>query len=725
MIDPTTGKEVPIKCIHPNCKKFDRCMLKIRLSGCEHYQPVCQCGGIDISQIEKEGNNLDIKLNWLRLKHFKGIRDFILYANGKNTFVYGENGTGKTTQFDAFIWLLFNKDSTDRSAFKVKPQDEHGNDVHNLQTEVEAELLIDGKPLKLRKMLEEKWTQRRGSANKELTGNTISYWWDDVPVKESEYKQRISELVDEGIFRMITNPMYFNTKVSWQDRRKILLQICGDMSDGEVIASDKKLAKLAEILSGKSIEDYKKILAERIKRLEKEKADIPPRIDELMLSLPSQQPDYSAVEAELQQYKDILAGIEKELMDASNIAAEYRKKQQERFILESRIKGVKDRIDAEANAGYKKLTMEKQQLLNEKYGLEQDIARHKAYIEQNNRMIEQNAKTRERLIEEWENLIAELNQARALEFAEPDSNNFICPMCGQYLPDEAKEKKLAEMTENFEKNKASQIQQIEQKIANNKLQGKAIQAERERLSEYIKTSENKIAEAEKRIEEIDIRLSIIGQELAAERIEPDYNADAEYVSLQQQLATLKAELEKPVEDTTSALLLRKREIQEKIDACNKILHNRIIAENTRKRIEELKAEERKIAEQLTELEGHKYLLEQFVITKVNLLEDKINSRFKYVKFKLFEQQLNGGIAECCQALVNTNGMYVPFDDANHAGKVNAGIDCINALCEYYGVRAPIWVDFRESVSQLIPTDSQVINLVKSESDKALRVEVEG
>lgn len=667
---------------------------------------------------------MDIRLNWLKLKHFKGIRDFTLQANGKNIFIYGDNAVGKTTLFDSFLWLLFNKDSTDRSAFKVKPQDEYGNDIHNLQTEVEAELLVDDKPLKLRKMLEEKWTQKRGSAYKELTGNTISYWWDDVPVKESEYKQRISELVDEGIFRMITNPMYFNTKLSWQDRRKILLQICGDMSDDEVIASDKKLAKLVEILSGRSIEDYKKILAERIKRLEKEKADIPPRIDELILSLPQVQPDYSAVEAELQQCKNALAGIEKELADASNAATEYRKKQQELYSLKGKLESVKDRIDAEANAGFKKLTMEKQQLLNEKYGLNQDIARHKAYIVQNNRMIEQNAKTRERLIEEWKELSAELKQAQALEFAEPDSDSFTCPMCGQSLPEEAKEQKLAEMAANFEKNNALRIQQLKQKLETNILQGNAVKDDTGRLTEMSKLSEAKVTEAEQRLAEIDARLSAIEQELAADRQVPDYDSDAEYASLQQQIVALQAELDKPVEDTTSGLLQRKWETQKKIDAYNSILNNRTVAENTRKRIDELKAEERRLAEQLTELEGHKYLIEQFTVTKVNLLEDKINSRFKHVRFKLFEQQINGGIAECCQALVNTNGVYVPFDDANHAGKVNAGIDCINALCDYYGVTAPIFVDFRESVSRLIPTDSQVINLVKSEMDKVLRVEVE-
>ena len=654
---------------------------------------------------------MDIRLNWLKLKHFKGIRDFTLQANGENIFIYGDNAAGKTTLFDSFLWLLFNKDSSDRSAFKVKPQDEKGNDIHNLQTEVEAELLVDGKPLKLRKMLEEKWTQKRGSANKELTGNTISYWWDDVPVKESEYKQRISEIVNEDIFRIITNPMYFNAKLPWQDRRKILLQICGDMSDDEVIASDSKLAKLAEILSGKSIEDYKKILAERIKRLEKEKADIPPRIDELMLSLPQTQPDYTTVEAELQQYKDMLADIEKELADASNAATAFRKKQQELLFLKNKLDGVMARIDAEANAERYKLTFEKTFIIRDRYQLESEKSANSNIIEENKKISAILLSEINQLREEWKNITTQ-------QFIVPEEWNFICPACGQQLPEEAREAKIVEMKTKFEANKKVEIEK-------NVAKGKSKKADFERIQTESESLAQKNGEIEIRLMEINRRIAEIDAILSQEDVTSDYDSDTEYASLQQQIASLQTEIEKPVEDSTSALLHRKREVQDRIDACNRILNNKTVAENTRKRIEELKAEERRLAEQLTDLAGHRYLLEQFVVTKVNLLEDKINSRFKHIKFKLFEQQINGGVAECCHALVNTNGVYVPFDDANHAGKVNAGIDCINALCEYYSVTAPIFVDFRESVSRLIPTGSQVINLVKSEMDKTLRVVVEG
>lgn len=667
---------------------------------------------------------MNIRLNSLHLKHFKGIKDFTLKIDGKNASVYADNGVGKTTLADSFLWLLFGKDSTDRTAFKIKPQDANGNDIHHLQTEVEAELSIDGKLLKLRKMLEEKWTKKRGSAEAELTGNTISYWWDDVPVKESEFKLRISELINEGIFRMITNPMYFNTRLSWQDRRKILLEMCGDLSDEQVIASDEKLSRLTEILQGKTIEEYKKILNERIKRLEKERADIPPRIDELTLSLPQGNTDYSAAEAELRQYKDELEGIELGLTDASKAAAEFSKKQQELYKLKNNLIDIKARIDADVGADRKKLIDEKAALTSHKYLLESNINTLTAEIQRNQALINKNRELRERLLSEWKLLTSERAIVFAEEFTEPTEDNFVCPMCGQKLPEDAKEDKLNELRASFQVNKDARILEIDENLKHNKANGLSVKYAIELAEANIKQHQEKIATLQTQLNETITRLNEIEAEIEKPVAKPDYNSNPEYAALQQQIEALEVELSQPIEDKTSALLQRKREVQVKIDECNRILNSRTVAENTRKRIEELKAEERQLAQQITELEGHKYLIEQFTVAKVNLLEDKINSRFKYVKFKLFETQLNGGIAETCQALVNTNGVYVPFDDANHAGKINAGLDIINSLCSHYDVTAPIFIDFRESVSRIIETNSQIINLIKSEPDKVLRVVLE-
>jgi hypothetical protein len=231
----------------------------------------------------------------------------------------------------------------------------------------------------------------------------------------------------------------------------------------------------------------------------------------------------------------------------------------------------------------------------------------------------------------------------------------------------------------------------------------------------------KLAYAETKLNEVENRLADIEIVLSEDVLTPDYaSSDEEYASLQKQIEDMQAELDKPVEDTTAVLLQNKREVQEKIDACNKTLNSKATAESTRKRIEELKADEKRVAGLITELEGHKYLLEQFVVTKVNLLESNINSRFKYVRFKMFDVQVNGGINECCETVFDG----VPYSDLNNAARINIGLDIINTLSEHYNFSAPTFVDNRECVTRLIDVDAQVISLVVSEPDKKLRTELE-
>ena len=124
-----------------------------------------------------------------------------------------------------------------------------------------------------------------------------------------------------------------------------------------------------------------------------------------------------------------------------------------------------------------------------------------------------------------------------------------------------------------------------------------------------------------------------------------------------------------------------------------------------------------MAQEIANIEKTQYTIENFIKLKVDTIENRINEKFSLVKFKLFEDQINGGQVETCEALVNG----VPFSSLNTASKINAGIDIINTLCEFYNVSAPIFIDNRESVVKLLDSNSQIINLIVSESDKKLRI----
>jgi hypothetical protein len=191
------------------------------------------------------------------------------------------------------------------------------------------------------------------------------------------------------------------------------------------------------------------------------------------------------------------------------------------------------------------------------------------------------------------------------------------------------------------------------------------------------------------------------------------------IAEKQKIETEIRELKEASEQSIQSIYGEVAELKMKRDQLQGELGKFIVADQSQKRIDELKAQERVLGAEFEKLEGELYLTEEFIRTKVNLLEERINSKFKYVTFQLFDQQINGGLTETCQTLFNG----VPYDKGlNNAARINSGLDIINTLSEHYGFSAPIFVDNAEAVTKLIDTKSQVISLVVSEMDKALRVE---
>ena len=157
-----------------------------------------------------------------------------------------------------------------------------------------------------------------------------------------------------------------------------------------------------------------------------------------------------------------------------------------------------------------------------------------------------------------------------------------------------------------------------------------------------------------------------------------------------------------------------------LEVCKEDINNFLkeIQEKTKQRIEELQASEEDISNKIQELEGQQYALEEFTKTKVELLENAINSKFELVKFRLFDTQINGGLIECCDTLVNG----VPYADVNNAHKILAGLDIINTLIKFYNTSAPIFIDNRESINEIYNINTQIINLIVT-TDSTLRIEV--
>ncbi|MBO8169992.1 MAG: AAA family ATPase [Thermoanaerobacteraceae bacterium] len=650
-----------------------------------------------------------VKLLKLTLKNFKGIHHFVLDIQGQNVNVYGDNATGKTTLFDAFTWLLFDKDSNNRKDFEIKTLDSQGNPIHGLDHEVEATLqLADGKHITLRKVFREKWTKKRGSAKKEFTGHTTDYFIDGVPVKKSEYNARISEIVDENIFKLLTSPTYFNQQLHWQERRRILLEVCGDISDQDVIAAEPGLEKLQDVLSNRSLDDHRKVIASRRAEINKELEKIPVRIDEVQQSLP----DITGIDPEktTQTISKLREAIKQKELQINRIegGGEVAEKMKALREVESQLLEIKNQY----RARYEAEIREKQEQLN--------AARERFYSIQADaknlqRTMEVNQETAQRYQRQMDELRQEWHRVNAQEFTYEQDDT--CPTCGQPLPEEklteAREKALAQ----FNREKAQRLEDITN-------DGKELKAKVEELN-----AEN--ADIEKRLK--DIRAKLAGEDELIIRLKREIEALRQVMEqyVNDQAYTRKLEEKEKLEAEITALKEGRQEEVNKIRAEIAELESQIRAAENRladvqrynqgqRRIEELKRQEKQLAKEFEKLEEELYLTEQFIRTKVKLLEEKINSRFKLARFKLFDVQVNGGVVETCETLYNG----VPYSSLNNAARINVGLDIINTLSEHYDFTAPIFIDNAEAVTQLIETRGQVIRLIVSEPDKALRVEAE-
>lgn len=645
-----------------------------------------------------------MRLTSLTLHNFQGIKDFTLDTQGCDISVFGDNRTGKTTLFNAFLWVLFDKNANNRKDFEIKTLDKHGEALHHLDHEVEAVLDIDGKSLTLRKVYSEKWTKKRGSATQEFGGHTTDYYIDGVPTQKKEYDARISSIADENIFRLLTNPLYFNECMKWQDRRNLLMEVCGNISDQDVIASDKALARLPEILGSHSQDDYKKIIVARRAEINKELTALPVRIDEATRSL-SDITDLIIEElpADIAKLKDAISEKQAEVARIKN-GGEVAEKRRRIAEIETEmldiLRGDREGIDS--------LIDEKRRQLSKAVGeidcLVADIQKHERLIGQFEERIAELGKKMDTGRQEWKSINAE-------EFTFEQDNT--CPACGQALPEEklqaARDGALAYF--NLEK-----AQRLEANVA----KGKAMATEVKLLNESIVAETNLINEYQTSRSALP---SVLGLQTEIEALRRDsltHTGGPAYSAKLQEKALLENEIAGLTAGNTAAIA----KVQQEITSLNADLDTLLKAqaavannESTEKRIAQLRDQEKMLAAEFEKLEGELFLCDQFTRTKVEMLESKINSKFKMARFKLFDVQINSGLAETC--LTTFDGVSYP--DLNHEAQINTGLDIISTLIEHYNFSAPVFCDNAEAVTKLVNIPAQMIRLVVSEADKVLRV----
>ncbi len=659
-----------------------------------------------VPAVEAEPRRIEL-LN-LKLSNWRGMPDFELRLDGESAAIYGANGSGKTSIIDAAQWLLFGVDSLGRKEFDIKTLDK-GEPVSGLQHEVEATFLVDGRQLKLRKAYYERHVQKRGSAEREFSGHTTDHFVDDIPVKEGEYNSRLAEVAPLDVWRLVSDPRAFQA-LHWRERRALLLDICGDLSDAEVIASNRELAELPEILDGRKLEDFKALAKASQTRINGELKLIPVRIDEADRALP--EVDESDVphllEKGLETARSERAGITEQLAEAKAgadgaVAEKKRLREVQDALTDLERAAVRAVEDAQA-AARSKLEAAKDEL----HAKQAEARRATSRLGE---VAPEVARLGER-IEERRAAYREVS-VRKVEAHTPDT----CPACQQALPRDRVDAAHQAALEQLNAAKSRELRQIEEEAAGLKARMATLETEAASLRSTIDALEREVANLEGKVKHHEQALAAVPTSPAKDPAStPEYGRlAAERDELTRKIEAIRAGADAGRVDAITAELTRSERHIADLEAT--LARARAHAAGTQ-RIQELKARERTLAAEYEELERHLRLCELFTVTKASLLTDRINSKFEVVGFKLFDQQVNGTIVDVCVTTIDG----VPFDSANGAGRVQGGLDIVRALQAHFGLIGPVWLDERESVHQIPDMPGQVISMYHSPADRQLRVE---
>lgn len=638
----------------------------------------------------------EIKLLQLKIENFKGCAFADIEFGGRDGAIYGRNGAGKSTIYDALCWLLFGKDSKGSATFDLMPL-EGGLVKHGVSPDVTAVLSVDEEETTLRRVFSEVWTKKRGSTNAVLTGHTTDFFADGVPRTETEYKQIVGGLVAEDAFRMLTSVYRFCRDIKWQDRRKMLFDMCHARADAELLAALPQCAELAGAIGKLTVDDCKKALTAQRRTVNGALDELPARIDECERSAGELSAiDFDALRLQLDEIQTEREARGGDIVKLDNDTAQAEAKNQ---------------LDA---------------LENERNWLEQENQAHRRSQEV---PVED---PRAAVQAELEQIKTKLREATAaasdahtqIEMGSMRLDDYrlrwkaidrekalaagVCPTCGQAMPSD----KIAAAKAKFESDKKSRLDAL---LADSELLKKTI-------AEQGKIESAKRAETDRLSMEADrLTNGLATMAAPAAPVIEDLPGYAEHAA---ELDGAIAAGQKRLHEIVTAKDSRRAALQDEVDRLDGILNSireglakEAGLEGLRARVDELKEQQRELAAEIERIDRMIDQCDEFGRCKVDSITDAVNAMFHMARFRLFDTQINGGVRDCCDVMWDG----IPYADLSDGEKIKIGLDVMQTLSDYYGVRVPLFVDGAESVTDFPSVTSQVIRLCVS--DEELRIAV--
>lgn len=522
------------------------------------------------------------------------------------------------------------------------------NDViHKVDTVVEVVLNInDEYDVKIRRALVEKW-KAKDMPDEKFTGTEIQRFWNDVPVSMAEYKKKLAALVPIAQWQLLSNNSAF-MGYKMEDRRKMLMSVAGEVDEAELMKPYPAIQKA--VAERKSIDELNAQTKRTRKDADKELKEIPAKIsaqDALKVDTSKEDSDESA---------DKVEAYFKKIADAQKAVDNYKRSWEKRNSdnladIRRQLFDAQDKARKAAN-DISKARDEQQLRINRLATVTEDFNKAKA---------------------EWQKVNDEQFNFQQSE---------VCPVCKQKLPEAFKRDEYANAVGEFNKQKSERLNKLIEKAQMLSEQKNVLQGSIKSYNEIEKPRLDKAEkEADKHAETLEK-----GLEIAKGAALDD---DNEYNKLVETLNKLQAE--KPANADDVVNLKANQEINKRV-------------EKEKERLQERSAQ---LSQIIADCDNTLYQIFNYKKAKIDAVEDKVNGFFSLVRWKFFQQNItNDDLQEICTCIVDG----VDYNNLNTAMKVNASIDIINGISKAAGVYVPCWVDGRESVTELQPSESQQVSL---------------
>ena len=645
-----------------------------------------------------------IKLMSLFIRDFKGIATLDIDFGGHDAVISGRNGEGKTSVYDALCWLLTGKDARgnqpESEGFNIKPRDNAGNVLSGVMPTVTAKLDVNGEKITFKKVYKEKWEKPRGATEARFAGHTTEHFVDDIPRKEIEYKRIVGELIDEDAFQMLTDVYRFPAKLKWQERRKLLFDLCGVQDDASIMAVNARFAPLATAVGRWTVDEYKQSLKSRRRAVNGTLEMLPIRIDEVEKSVAGlRDMDFAQIDADIAQLEDHKRAMEAELYDITHNAALIGAK--------NALVSLRNELDKLENDNAAHRRSQEVLVVDPRPAMQRELDTLRA-AQKCERDAVSAAQTQIQMANmrlddyrtEWRKISKEA-------YAGKDT----CPTCGQTLPAD----KVQQAKDRFERDKKDRLDRLKK--------------DSDVLKQGIADQEKTASEHQDEADRLDQQAQELADKLAATAAPeaPVIEDLPGYIKQSAELLDAIRQAEAKVQQLSDDSDARVRDVKAQIidtDAKLSGLRSELAKEGNIKaaaqRVEELRADQRAQAAELEKIDSLIYLCEEFARYKVESITEEINGRFQRASFRLFREQINGGLEDCCDVMMDGR----PYGSLSDGEKIKIGLDIVQTLSEYYGVKVPLFVDRAESVTEFPEVDTQVIRLMVDDKDMEVCCETE-